>query len=222
MGTSAGSLIRLVILDDNRISREGLRRLIATDASLTVVGEGDSETVRSLIRHEAPDILLADVRADGTLPLCSDIRRGDTRPWVILMAAEADEEWAMRALEAGVRGVLTKGTGPEELLKAIRVVHDGQLWAAKRVVARLVQDLASRTGLSRAQQTLLAQRLSRREQEIARQAARGLSTKEIADRLAISPSTVKAHLARIFQKLGVRDRVQLSAFYHRAHPDPPE
>jgi len=218
---SAASPIRVAILDDRRLFREGLRRVIEGDPSLVVVGDGDPATVRDLIRTAPPDILLADGRAEGTLALCAELRHRGGRPWALLLTA-ADEDWALQALEAGARGVLSQSAGAEELIKAIRVVHDGQVWAGKRVVARLLEVLAARFEASHVEQARLAQRLSPREQEIVRAAVSGLSTQEIADRLAISQATVKAHLSHIFQKLGVRDRIQLAALHHRVlHPTPP-
>lgn len=218
-GTSAAPPIRVAILDDHRLFREGLRRVMEGDPSLAVVGDGDPATVRDLIHTASPDVLLADGRAEGVLALAAELRPGGGRPWVLLLAAATDEEWALQALEAGARGVLSQGAGAGELIKAIRVVHDGQIWAGKRVVARLLEALAARFEVSQAEQARLAQRLSPREQEIVQAAVGGLSTQEIADRLAICQSTVKAHLTHIFQKLGVRDRVQLMALHPRT-PQP--
>ncbi len=213
---AAASLIRIVILDDSRLFREGLRHLLTADPSLVVVGDGDGAAVRDLLRTASPDILLADIRVEGALALCAELRHAGARPWVILLGADADDDSAVKVLEAGARGILAKSAGAEHLMKAIRFVHEGQIWAGKRVVARLVEELATRSELSQAEEALLAHRLSPREQELVQQAAGGLSTEEIADRLAISQATVKAHLTSIFQKLGVRDRVQLIARYRRS------
>lgn len=211
----AGSPIRVVILHEHPLFCEGLQQLLRADPAVTVVGDGDLAAIRDLILAASPDLLLVDVRVKGVPELCAELRRSGGRPWVILLTADLDDHGAVRALETGARGILTRSARAEDLLKAIHVVHEGEIWAGKRVVARLAEELATRSELSHADQTLLAQRLSEREQEIVHLAAAALSVKEIADRLAISEATVKVHLSHIFQKLGVRDRIQLVAVYHR-------
>jgi DNA-binding NarL/FixJ family response regulator len=206
--------IRVAILADSRLFCEGLRRICATDASLIVVGEASLATAREIIRTSTPDILLADGRIDGILTLCRELRRDKARPWAILLAVESDDDWAMRVLEAGARGILTKTATAEDFVKAIHVVHEGQIWASKTVMALIVEALATLARETEATQTLLVQRLSSREQAIAQHAGSGLSNQEIANRLNLSEATVKAHLTSIFRKFGVRDRAQLIARYH--------
>lgn len=208
------SPIRVVIFHEHRLFCDGLRQVLAAEVAFTVVGEGDLAAVRDLILAASPDILLADGRVKGVLDLCAERRRGGARPWVILLTADSDGLWVVRALEAGARGVLAETARAEELVKAIRVVHEGQIWAGQRIIARLAEELATRFELTQSEPSVLGQRLSEREQEVAHLAASALSVKEIADRLAVSEATVKVHLHHIFQKLGVRDRIQLVAFYH--------
>jgi DNA-binding NarL/FixJ family response regulator len=213
--TPAKSPIRVAILADSRLCCEGLRRICAADASLVVVGEASLATAREVIRITTPDILLADGRIDGILTLCREVRRDKARPWMILLAAESDDDWAMRALEEGARGILTKTATAEDFVKATHVVHEGQIWASKTVMARIVEALATLSQETEAMQALLVQRLSSREQAIVRHAGSGLSNQEIAERLNLSEATVKAHLTNIFRKLGVRNRAQLTARYHQ-------
>jgi DNA-binding NarL/FixJ family response regulator len=211
--TPAKPPIRVAILADSRLFSEGLRRICAADASLVVVGEASLATAREVIRIATPDILLADGHIAGILTVCRELRRDRARPWAILLAAESDDDWAMRVLEAGARGVLTKSATAEDFVKAIHVVHEWQIWASERVMALIVEALATLSRETEATQTLLVQRLSSREQAIVRHAASGLSNQEIAERLNLSEATVKAHLTSIFRKLGVRDRAQLIARY---------
>jgi RNA polymerase sigma factor (sigma-70 family) len=208
--------IRVAILGKNRLFAEGLRRILASDPSLAVVAEVEPEKVSEVARRTTASILLADVTPDVGLPLCRELRREGARPWIILLSGDGDEDGVVRALESGARGVLPKNATAETLMKAIRAVHAGQIWASKTAIARIVEQLASRSLATHRMEDALSQRLSRREQEIVRQTAQGLSNQEVADRLGISEATVKAHLTRIFQKLGVRDRGQLLAFYHRS------
>jgi len=121
-------------------------------------------------------------------------------------------------LQAGARGILPKSTTGAEVVRAIHAVHEEQIWASERVVARVVSKLAVLAGVTQAAQAILKERLSRRQREIVHHATNGLSNQEIADRLNISEATVKAHLTHIFLKLGVRDRAQLAARYRIGSP----
>ena len=210
-------MVNVGIVAESRLFREGLRGLLASGAGIVIAAEVDPAEARELALKASPDVLLVDARFDGVLSLCRDLSRDGQRPRLILIDADPDIEWAVRALEAGARGVLLKTATADDLIKAILVVHQGQIWARKQVVARIVEALATASGAAYAAEGLLSQRLSRRQQEIVKHAASGLSNHEIADHLKISEATVKAHLTHIFEKLGVRDRAQLLARYH-AHP----
>lgn len=215
-------MIRVAILDDSRLGREGLAQIIASDPSLVAGGAGDAAEIHELLRSSSAEILLANAQAEGALTLCAELGRNGRRPWVILFAAEPGDDWAVRALEMGARGLLAKSASADELLKAIRVVHEGQIWTRRDVVAQIVQKVVTFAAAADAEKKFLAQSLSGREQQVVQQTARGLSNDEIAERLHISEATVKAHLSRIFHKLGVRDRGQLVALYHQAvHSAPP-
>jgi DNA-binding NarL/FixJ family response regulator len=136
------------------------------------------------------------------------------RPWVILAGADRDERWAVEALKTGARGILSKSAPVESLLKAIRVVHQGEVWATKRVIALTVEELAAQSVNPPVGKLAFQERLSPREQEVAHLIVGGLSNLEAANRLGITEATVKAHLTRIFQKLSLRGRAQLTARYH--------
>jgi DNA-binding NarL/FixJ family response regulator len=110
--------------------------------------------------------------------------------------------------------LLGKSARPEQLLQALRVVHDGGMWAPRQVMAECIERLTRTSAADRSAEPNLARQLSFREREVFRLAATGLSNKEVADRLDISGATVKAHLTQIFQKLGVSGRAQLAAVYH--------
>ena len=207
--------IRVAILSDSRLLHEGLRRIL-DHPSLLVVGDHESSAGCEVVGASAPHIMLVDVRGDGTLAEYPRLAQNGARPWMILLQANADEESAVRGLASGARGILLKTASAEDLVKAIRVVHEGQIWASTAAMARVVEWLASRTGVARAVETLATQCLSRREYDVVRHTASGLSNQEVADQLAISEATVKAHLTRIFAKLRVRDRVQLTALYYRS------
>lgn len=212
---SSTSSIWIAILTDNRLLSEGLERIIAAEPSFRVVGKADVASSPPFPAGEPPDILLADARVERTLSLCAELSPGDARPWVIVLGAEGEDEWALKALQAGARGILAKDAGAQDLTKAIRAVHDGQIWTRRKVLSRLVEQLHTLSSTAQGSGPSAGGRLSAREQEITRHVAEGLSNGEIAGRLAITEATVKAHLTSIFQKLSLRGRGQLAAFYYR-------
>ena len=211
--------VRIAILSDDRLLGEGLLRIIGGEPSFVVVGEGDRPAFGLALRAAGPQVLLVDSRMEGALALCADLRR-QGRPAVIFMAAQDDDGWAMSALAAGARGILAKSTRAEDLVKAVRVVSEGQVWAPRHVLAGWLEHLATGSGAVRVGDPSL-KRLSDREREVFRHAATGLSNRELAKRLAISQATVKAHLTSIFQKLGLRGRAELAAAYHGMLPPVP-
>jgi DNA-binding NarL/FixJ family response regulator len=154
-----------------------------------------------------------DAQSEDALAVCGEVRQIGPRPRVILASAEGDDDWALRALKSGARGILGKTATVETLLKAVRVVHEGEVWASKEVLTLTVEELAA-SG-PRKEEPSAESRLSQRQQEIVRLIASGRRNKEVADRLAITEATVKAHVTHIFQKLGLRGRGQLAALYHQ-------
>jgi DNA-binding NarL/FixJ family response regulator len=206
--------IRIALLSDSVLFRSGLRRLLGADGSFLVVGEITAPPMREVLRSSVPQILLVDAQIAGALEICRELRLNGVRPWVILAGADRDERWAVEALKTGVRGILPKSATVENLLKAIRVVHQGEVWASNRVVALTVSELAARSVNPGAGKLAFRERLSAREQEIVHLVVDGLSNLEAASRLGITEATVKAHLTHIFQKLALRGRAQLAARYH--------
>jgi DNA-binding NarL/FixJ family response regulator len=214
--------IRIAILSDDRLLGEGLVRIIAGEPSFVVVGEGDRAAFGPPLRAAGPQVLLVDSRMEGALALCAELRR-EGEPAVIFMAAQGDDAWAMSALEAGARGILAKSARAENLVKAVRVVSEGQVWAPRHLLAGWMEHRARASTAVRAGESILKQQhLSDRERDVFRHAAMGLSNKELAKLLVISQATVKAHLTSIFQKLGLRGRTELAAAYHGMLPSAPE
>lgn len=218
--TIASTTIRVALLSDSALFRSGLRRLLGTDRSFLVVGEVTAPPVRELLRSSFPQILLVDAQIEGAVEVCRELRLNGVRPWVILAGADRDERWAVEALKTGARGILPKSATVENLLKAIRVVHEGEVWASNRVIALTVEELAARSVNHRPGELAFRERLSSREQEIVHLVVGGLSNLEAANRLGITEATVKAHLTHIFKKLALRGRAQLAARYHGSFSAP--
>jgi|SRR5262245_10907745 len=195
------SLVRIAILTDERLFGDGLARIIETQPDFLTVP------------FEAPaDVVVIDSRLRNTLQLCANIAAGGG-PAVIVLAVPTDGAWAADMLAAGARGVLFKSEPAECLLKAVRTVRAGQIWAPRDAVVAALQKFTSAPP-PRVDESPLEQRLSVRERQVFRYAAAGLGNKEVAHRLMISEATVKVHLTHIFQKLGLRNRGQLAAAYH--------
>jgi len=209
-------MIRIAIADDDRLHCEGLRALLAGFPGFLVVGGAEEASVLCLIDAYDPDILLVDSHRTGVLDLLAGLRPRE-RPRSILLGVDGDAGWSALALESGARGLLPRSACAESLEKAIRLVHEGHVWAPHLVLDRVVEDAAKQREDRRADRPPAVDRLSEREQEVRRHAAQGLTNKEIAARLGIRPATVKAHLTHVFQKLGLRDRIQL-AVHDGGHP----
>jgi len=210
--------VRIAVLSDDRLFCEGLLGIIGAEASFITVGYEEGASLRPASHAARAHVLVVDSRMPGARGLCA-ARGRDGGPAVILVAAPDDESWAVESLAAGARGILTKSARAENLVKALRVVYEGQIWARREVLARWIERLAGEhspdpSSARRAGESALKQGLSVREKEVFRHAATGLGNKELADRLAISQATVKVHLTHIFQKLGLRGRAELAAAYH--------
>lgn len=208
-------VIRVALVSDSALFRSGLRSLLGTYPAFSLVGEASALPVRDLVRAGSPHILLVDAQIVGALTICAGLQNG-TRPWVILAGANGDHAWAVHALKCGARGILTKSATVETLIKAVRLVHQGEIWASHRVLTLVVEELAARSASSGSADPAIKSRLSQRELDIAQLIASGLSNQEVAHRLNITEATVKAHLTHVFQKLMLRGRGQLAALYHRS------
>jgi DNA-binding NarL/FixJ family response regulator len=213
---AAGSPVRVATMSDSALFRSGLRRFIGTDRSFSIVTEITAPPARDVIRATSPHLLLVDAQMECAFAVCADLRQAGARPWVILAGANGDERWAVQALKSGARGILSKSAGGETLLKALRVVHQGQVWAGYRVIALAIDELAAEASAPPVTASALRSRLSPREQQVVHLIVRGFSNLEVAGRLGITEATVKAHLTHIFQKLALRGRGQLAARYHQS------
>jgi DNA-binding NarL/FixJ family response regulator len=206
------SQVRVAVASDDRLLCD-LLRVIGAEMSFPMANADDAAALRLELRTARPDVLLLDSRVEGALNLCSALK-SDGGPAVILFMAQHDDDtFAVAALGAGARGIVARTCPADDLVKAVRVVHDGQIWARRQVLEARVEHLEESAAPAVAKAGL-HERLSLREQEVFRHAAAGLSNKELAHALVISQATVKAHMTSIFQKLGLRGRNELAAAYH--------
>jgi two-component system, NarL family, nitrate/nitrite response regulator NarL len=213
--------IRVLIADHQLIFRQGLRTLLEADPNISVVGEaGDGVTAITLARELTPNILLLEF----TMPLLcglevlSKVAKLSASMRTILLVTAIDSELLLEAVKLGARGVLSRDSTPALLLKCIRSVMAGEYWLGRERVSDLAQRLGAPglgSGLEGLQNNLNNQRklnLTPRELQIASAIVEGAKNREIARKLSLSEDTVKHHLTKIFDKLGVSTRLELAMF----------
>jgi DNA-binding NarL/FixJ family response regulator len=208
--------IRLLLVDDQELVRTGFRLFLETQEDLEVVGEaGDGAEALERARELRPDVILMDIRMpqmDGVEATARLTSAGIEPPPRVLVLTTFDlDEYVFGALRAGAAGFLLKDAPREQLLEAIRVVHDGEALLSPSITRRLIEDFATRTDPLEPP-TAVLERLTPREREVLVLVARGLSNSEIAERLVVTEATVKSHFGSVLMKLALRDRVQTVVF----------
>ena len=206
--------IRIVIADDQELVRTGFRKILESEPGLEVVAEAadGGEAVEAVLLHR-PDVVVMDVR----MPRLDGIeatRQVSGIARVLIVTTFDLDEYVFEAIRAGASGFLLKDAPAEELIRAIRVVAEGQALLAPSVTRRLVEEFALRP--RPAERPAAFSELTPRELEVLGLLARGLSNVEIAAELVVGDATVKTHVARILQKLGLRDRVQAVVLAYEA------
>lgn len=212
--------IKVGIVDDDPLVRSALGLMLGGQADIEVVGEAtDGQEAVALVRTVAPDVVLMDIRMprvnglEATRRLLAD----DRAPHVIVLTTFGADEYVVDALAAGADGFLLKDTPPPEIVSAIRAVMSGEPILSPKATRTLITRLrAEPTGDRAAAAGRRLESLTERELEVALAVGRGLSNAEIAKELYLSIPTVKAHVSRLFDKLGATNRVQIAITVHDA------
>lgn len=233
--------VKVLVADDQRVTREGLMLLIGLNTGMKVVaGAADGAEAVALAREHHPDVVLMDLAMPGTDGFAATrmLREEAPETAVLVLTTYADDASVFPALQAGAKGYLTKDAGADEIERAIWAVHGGQVWMDPVVQERLVKAVTSgpppqpetvpggdkptspitapesaRPGYNTT--ASLPEQLTAREAEVLALIAQGLSNAEIGERLFLSRATVKTHINRIFAKTGVRDRAQAVRYAYR-------
>jgi two-component system response regulator NreC len=203
------SKIRLLLVDDHQIVRAGLRMLFQAEQDMEIVGEvGSGEEALAAVRALKPDVVLMDVVMAGLSGIEATRRIKEASPDVAVLALtmHEDEQYFFEMLAAGASGYIPKRAAPDDLVSAIRVVSQGNVFLYPTLAKLLVKDFLSRaeSGL-----TPSTEELTSREREVLTCIAEGLTTREIAETLVISAKTVDRHRENIMRKLNLHNRVEL-------------
>jgi DNA-binding NarL/FixJ family response regulator len=206
------TVISVLLADDQALVRAGFRALLDGEPDIDVIAEADDggEALR-LVEEYAPDVALMDIRMPGvdglsaTRSIAADDRLSSTR--VVILTTFGLDEYVFEAIRAGASGFLLKDTEPAELVQAVRVVAAGEALLSPTVTRRLIEEFARRAPSARPTGDL--ELLTDREREVMALAAEGLSNRDIAERLSVSPATAKTHVSRAMVKLRAHDRAQL-------------
>jgi len=203
--------IRIVLADDHPVVRRGLSQFFADEEELEVVAEcADGESVLSAVTRFTPDVLIVDLRMPvlGGMDVLRRLKAMQLAVPVVLLAGNISDDEVMEAMRLGAKGVILKEMAPALLVQCIRKVASGGVWLEKEAVGRALERMLQNEQ-SREQ---VREVLTPREIEIVRMVASGLGNREVGEKLFISEGTVKTHLHTIYEKLGIRSRVQLANY----------
>ena len=201
----------VLIADDQALVRVGLRKILETDPELSVVAEAaDGREAVAAADRFRPDVVLMDIRMPGLdgIEATRRLTRAQPSMRILMLTTFGLDSYVYEALQAGASGFMLKDAPPEEIAAAVRIVASGEALLAPAVTRSVIEEFARRAPAAPPVRPPAVDELTPREQEVLDLLTRGLSNPEICAHLVISEATAKTHVARILQKLGLRDRVQ--------------
>ena len=205
--------IRVLLVEDHAIVRQGVRLLLDGQADMEVVGEAEEGgTALELVSQKEPHVVLMDLAMPGIngLEATAEIKRRWPDVQVIALTVHDNDEYFFQMITAGAAGYVLKGADPSELLEAIRTAHQGDVFLHPPLTTKLVRDYLRRARLGEVSDSYDA--LSEREKQVLRFIGEGQTTQEIAEALGISISTVQTHRAHIMEKLNLHRRSELMKY----------
>ncbi len=201
-------IIRVLLADDHAVVRKGIREFLEEEGDITVVAEAvDGDSVLTLIQEHKPDVAVLDIQMPGRngIKVTRALRAIDIPVGVLILTAYDDDPYIVAGIQAGANGYVLKSAAPDEIIRAVRAVNEGQSAVDPSVAARLMAYLGGQRGNS---PTLMPDALTDRELEVLALVAQGLTNRAIGHQLGISDRTVQGHLANIFGKMGVSSRTE--------------
>jgi len=202
-------MIKVMIVDDHLIVREGLKQIITEASDITVVDEASNGTEAiEKVRQVACDVLLLDISMPGRsgLEILKDLKNEASALSVLILTMHPEEQYAVRVLKAGASGYLTKESAPDELIEAIRKVSSGGKYISSTLAEKLAYDLAIDTGRPP------HETLSDREFEVMCMIASGKTVTEIADEMTLSVKTISTYRSRILDKMRMKTNAELTYY----------
>ncbi len=199
-------MISVLLTDDHALVRSGIRRLLEDSKQVKIVGEAEcGEESLQMTQELNPDVILMDVNMPGIggVETCRRMLQRDPQQKIIVLTVHSEQTFPKRMLEIGAKGYLTKECGVEEMLEAIRQVHNGKSYIATSIAQQLALSLLP------GNEDNPIDRLSRREFQVMLMISNGLSNIEISDKLCLSPKTISTYRLRLLEKLGANSEVDL-------------
>ena len=204
--------IKVLIVDDHQVVRQGLRTFLELQDDVLVVGEaGDGELAVEMVRQLNPNVVLMDLvmpRLDG-ISATRQVKSLGTEVKIIALTSFTEDDKVFPAIQAGASSYLLKDVSPDDLVEAIRAVHRGEARLHPDIARKLMEQVAQQVSPPRVSHP---EDLTEREREVVNQIAKGRSNQEIANELVISEKTVKTHVSNILGKLQLEDRTQLAIY----------
>lgn len=197
--------IKVMIVTQHAILGEGIKKILQSSKEITVVGSSaEVAEALSIIKDCKTDVMLIDLDMfkQGHMKLLNYLKANQISVKVLLLVDQFEEQAILGLLSSGIYGYLTKWTSSDDMIKAIKVVNDGEMWVGRQVISNLINRPLHAE--------ICEDRLSSREEEIAKSITQGYSNKEIAAKLFICEKTVKCHVTNIFKKLGVNSRLKVA------------
>ena len=211
--------IRVLVVDDQALVRDGFAMVLDNEDDIEVVGEaGNGTEAIAAVEAQQPDVILMDIRMpgmDGLEATRRIVESSDSPVKVIILTTFDADEYVFEALRAGASGFVLKDTPRAELISAVRTVADGGALLAPSITKRLIGSFTRRLATDTATATRL-ERLTDREREVLKAIGAGSNNSEIAEQLFIGAATVKTHINSLFTKLGLRDRAQAVVFAYES------
>lgn len=206
--------IRILLVDDHHVLRDGLKSLVETEEDIEVIGEASTgEEAITLARQDQPDVIVMDIGLEkmSGIDASKVILEENEDISIVILSMHVKREFVVKSIEAGCAGFVPKSTTHDSLLEAIRVVQSGESYLHPKAASALVESMTTQPGEKEQFSSL-----TEREQEVIRYAAMGYTSQEIGEKLVISPKTVDTYRYRAFDKLDIHERSELIKFAMQA------